>query len=93
MEIRNSIKSGEVKELISSSKCDICSKVFVDRYLRDFHMINLHCPGMYYTCYKCVSNTDVDETEIYFKSLYNLYMHKYEFHDEKGYNFQHYLDM
>ena len=83
MDAHTSFKLTGPKEQLSPSKCAFCCKVFHNRYERDFHVNNLHNVGMFYTCYICVSNPEAGESEIYYKCLYFLYLHKEEFHEEK----------
>ena len=83
MDACTNFKISGTKKQLSPSKCDFCCKVFHNRYVRDFHVNNFHNIGMFYTCYICLSNPEVDESDIYYRCLYSLYAHKEEFHEEK----------
>ena len=84
------------KEKDSPSKCELCSKVFHNRYVRDFHVNNLHYMGymgLFYTCYICRSKSEADEFEVYHKDVYSLFRHKDVFHEENNTTLHLYIDI
>ena len=71
-------------------KCLCCPLTFANEYIRDFHMVHTHNTHLHYMCYECEKNPFLDETEIYFTSVYLLHIHKIERHDEEGYKLETY---
>lgn len=80
------------KEDPSASKCNVCQKVYHNRYVRDFHENVIHNIGNDYTCYACLRNPQADKTEIYFKCVYSLHIHNDQHHEEKGFSLE-YLNL
>ena len=76
-----------------SSKCLCCPLSFANKYIRDYHMTNIHNLQLQYMCYECENNTDLDESDIYFTTVYELHIHKIENHNESGYNLNTYILM
>ena len=71
--------------LKKKSQCDECGKMFLNNYIRDFHQVHIHKNMIFYTCYICDGNTDIEESEMYFSSIYLLHAHLIEHHDEPDY--------
>ena len=87
------LNSVYTKETLTLSNCDVCGKVFHNIYVRDFHVKNLHNMEIFYTCYVCVSNPEADESEMYHKCLYSLYIHKQGVHGENNQSLNCYIDI
>ena len=86
-------KEKDGKESHPSSRCNLCGKDFLNRYVRDFHINNVHCTGLKYTCYICEENPEASESDIYFNCVYTLHMHKHRIHEENGYTIYCFLDI
>ena len=83
--------NGPEKQL-SPSMCDFCCKVFPNRYVRNFHVNNLHNIGMFYTCYICLTNPEVDKSEIYYNMFVRPLPTQRRVPRRKNYSAHYYLD-
>ena len=71
-----------------TSQCNECGHMFPNNYLRDFHQIHVHKINMQYTCYQCYGNSDLEESDMYFSSIYLLHAHRIEYHDDPDYKIE-----